>query len=329
MDPVSHVIFARTIVAAIDTPDRARFGRGSGLTACLAGLAPDIDCVLMPFGWDIYLRVHEIGTHSLAGAAVLGCAAAALVHRFARGSRLRALAAAGVSGAISHLALDVLSGARLGLLWPFTEARTTLPLVAMAEPWLVALLAIGAMAMWLRRGQMTRTARAVLVAVLAFFCVKGVLYAQMLRVAHVSVNGVQEQTAGVEARWGTLTQWTVFERDSGMLRSEIVDGWRGTRTPAIAWPIVPASPLVATSRSLDTVNNFLQVHDLPLAIERPAESDGTREISWSDLRYCERPGPSATIECGLWFGGTFDRDGRALTQVVRVGGWVQTRPVSH
>ena len=128
----------------------------------------------------------------------------------------------------------------------------------MAEPWLVALLAIGAMAMWLRRGQMTRTARAVLVVVLAFFCVKGVLYAQMLRVAHVSVDGVQEQTAGVEARWGTLTQWTVFERDSGMLRSEIVDGWRGTRTPAIAWPIVPASPLVATSRSLDTVNNFLQ-----------------------------------------------------------------------
>ena len=168
-----------------------------------------------------------------------------------------------------------------------------------------------------------------LLAVLAFFCLKGVLYTQMLRVAHVSVNGVQEQTAGVEARWGTLTQWTVFERDSGMLRSEIVDGWRGTRTPAIAWPVVPASPLVTASRSLDTVNNFLQVHDLPLAIERPAASDGTREVSWSDLRYCERPTPSARIECGLWFGGTFDRDGRALTQVVRVGGWVQTRPVSH
>ena len=32
------------------------------------------------------------------------------------------------------------------------------------------------------------------------------------------------------------------------------------------------------------------------------------------------------VACGLWFGGEFGADGRALTQLVKVGDWIQTRP---
>ena len=67
MDPVSHVIFGRTIVAALEKPDGSRLGRGAGAAAILGALSPDADSVLMPAGWDIHLRFHEIGTHSLAG----------------------------------------------------------------------------------------------------------------------------------------------------------------------------------------------------------------------------------------------------------------------
>ena len=72
--------------------------------------------------------------------------------------------------------------------------------------------------------------------------------------------------------------------------------------------------------------------------------DGGSTVLWSDLRFCWRPagvadgeaspdlvlsantptGP-ARIACGLWFGGTFDRNGRVLRQLVKVGGWWQTR----
>ena len=46
----------------------------------LGALAPDVDVPVALAGWDRYLRVHEVGTHSIAGAAIVACAAAAVVH---------------------------------------------------------------------------------------------------------------------------------------------------------------------------------------------------------------------------------------------------------
>jgi hypothetical protein len=215
MDPVSHVILARTIVAAFDKPDGSRFGRGAGAAAMLGGLSPDADSVLMPFGWDVYLRYHEIGTHSLFGAVLIGCGAGAVVSAFVLGSRnpaeagsqirhvsnpakagshirrIRGLAAAASIGAVSHLALDIISGARLGVAWPVVNARVTLPLVAMADPWLIGLLTAGAAVLWLGRRQLPRTALMVLLAVTAFLGVKGLLYARVQQMV-----GTDERVAG-------------------------------------------------------------------------------------------------------------------------------------
>src|SRR5262245_31718203 len=113
MDPISHVIFGRTLVGALDTrrapesPERARFSNRAWAAAALGALAPDIDAVLMPRGWDIYLRAHEVGTHSILGALIVGSAAGALVRLFSRGRSLSALTAAGAVGALSHLVMDV------------------------------------------------------------------------------------------------------------------------------------------------------------------------------------------------------------------------------
>jgi membrane-bound metal-dependent hydrolase YbcI (DUF457 family) len=165
MDPVSHVIVGRTVVAALQSRDRSRFGPGAAAAAMLGALSPDLDCVLMPAGWDIYLRFHEIATHSLVGGIAVGCAAAAVIRLFRRGSRWMMLAVAGMLGAISHLALDVMSGARLDLGWPVLDTRITWPLVAMAEPWLIALLTAGAAAMWIGHRQLRRISRLVLIVV--------------------------------------------------------------------------------------------------------------------------------------------------------------------
>jgi hypothetical protein len=42
---------------------------------------------------------------------------------------------------------------------------------------------------------------------------------------------------------------------------------------------------VARSRRLDSVDNFLRVHELAFAVERPAAA-GQVEVLWSDVRYC-------------------------------------------
>src|SRR6059058_5927931 len=116
MDPVSHAIAGRAVTALLD--DRKTWGPGVGAAAIVGALAPDVDLALAPAGWDIYLRAHEVGTHSAIGAlAVAGCAAA-LIHRVTPGSRHAPLVAAASAGAMSHLALDALSGARLRPAWP-------------------------------------------------------------------------------------------------------------------------------------------------------------------------------------------------------------------
>ena len=147
-----------------------------------------------------------------------------------------------------------------------------------------------------------------------------------------------------EARWASLTEWYVFDRSGDALTQwHVGRGMRPTRL--LVWPTIPESPLIRASRSLATVDNFLRVHDLGFAVEVPGApgADGETQVLWSDLRFCRRvdqaadeaepapvvSAPSAAgltrMACGLWFGGVFDRGGRPISQVVKVGGWWQTR----
>ena len=153
MDPVSHGVIGRAVVAAAG---RHLQGRGAGAAAVLGALSPDIDFVLMPFGWDIYLRAHVAGTHSIAGAIVTGLGSAALVRLCVRHSALTQLGQAAVIGALTHLACDIVSGARLQPAWPVWTETVSWPLVAMADPWTIAIVLAGAVAMWIQRQQLER-----------------------------------------------------------------------------------------------------------------------------------------------------------------------------
>lgn len=346
----------RAVVAALDRSERSRFGRGATAAAITGALVPDVDLVLMPAGWDIYLRVHQVGTHSIAGACALGCVAGFGLHALIRarhrqiqnprslvrdhrgnalrsgpverGSRPWALAAAASLGAMSHLLLDLLSGAALQLGWPMAHRQIPLPLVAMAEPWLLALFVAGALWMWRARTP-RRIAVVVLVAVAALLGIKAALYGHLLRVVAANPRITSSSLRAIEARWGSWTEWDVFVRDAETLRVWRANVRTGTFVPLLIKPIEKESPLVVRSRSLDTVRNFLSIHALGFAIERPQGADQV-EVLWSDVRYCrpELPGASG-IDCAVWFGGLFDKDGQAITQVVHVGGWIQRRPLSR
>ena len=152
MDPVSHVLFARTLIAL----DRHRRLGSRAIAACALGaLAPDVDAVLIASGWDVYLRFHQIGSHSVLGSLAIASAAAALVHVVTRSGRYAPLMLASSIGALSHLAFDVVSGGTLAAGWPLFQARVRVPLVAMADPWLVAVCIAGAVALWIGRRSIT------------------------------------------------------------------------------------------------------------------------------------------------------------------------------
>jgi membrane-bound metal-dependent hydrolase YbcI (DUF457 family) len=319
MDPLSHAVAGRAVVALFDN---GHHGRSLGAAAIVGGLSPDIDLALAPAGWDIYLRAHQAGTHSIAGGLLVACAAAALVRGLARGSRYLPLAAAAAGGALSHLALDAVSGARIRLAWPFADPRVGLPLVAMADPWLVAIFVTGLLVLWPRRRRLQTVAAVVLGTAIAFLGFKGALLVRAVSTSHL--EGASAWAA--EAPWGSLTEWDVFERTPTAVRAWRISSLGGPPTLRLSRPVLPESALVIASRSLDTVKNFLRSHEFGFSVET-AERDGRTAVRWSDLRYCWRvPDRAGDLACALWFGGVFGPDGRALTQEVTIGTHTQTRP---
>lgn len=133
----------------------------------------------------------------------------------------------------------------------------------------------------------------------------------------------------VEASWSSLTKWNVFDRTPLALRTWRVDALGDRATLLHTYPLHADAPIIDTSRSLDTVRNFLDTHELGFAVTTVLENGDTR-VLWSDIRYCTagvttESGGGTPVTCALWFGGTFDGEGRPLTQIVRVGAWLQTR----
>jgi hypothetical protein len=209
----------------------------------------------------------------------------------------------------------------------------------MADPWLVAIFSAGALALWMGRRRPRSVAMCTIATAAAFLAVKGVGLEHALATwtAGPGLDHVADRV--VEARWGSLNEWYLFDRTPGALRQWLLDGRGGAPRLLLTWPITAEPPLVSRSRSLTTVRNFLRVHGLGFAVER--EEGSETRVLWSDLRYC-RPGISPLrpdgaktsagtpgrnqIACDLWFGGRFSARGRPLIEIVQVGGWLQTRP---
>lgn len=334
MDPLSHAALGRALGVAIS---RKAADRSAAAAAVFGALSPDLDAVAMPFGWDRYLRVHEIGTHSLAG--TLACAAfvAALVRLRARDTPWRTLLAFAWTGALSHVLLDLLSSARIRIFWPLFDRQVSVPLVAMADPWLAGILIAALPALWIARGRQRSAAIAVLVIAALFLGMKAVL-AQRAVAAYRTAAGAGAQSIEhlVQARWASLTEWEIFDRTGSEVR-----GWSASARGVppsllVSWPADRGSPLVEQSRHLGSVQNFLRAHTLPFAavVERP---DGTSLVLWSDIRFCWKPDGRASelepilalegrrLSCGVWVGGEFDAGGRPVREVVKIFTFWQTR----
>jgi membrane-bound metal-dependent hydrolase YbcI (DUF457 family) len=330
MDPISHVAFGRTLVAL----DSGRTLGPGAIAACVLGsLAPDLDAVFMPIGWDIYLRRHQGGTHSLIG--MIACAAltAAGVRILSRHGQYRRLLLAAWAGAASHILLDVISGADVRLFWPIGPP-VALPLFAMADPWLGGVLALGLLALLVRKGHSGRMAAVILTVVTVLAGGKAALYARTQGRHAPSDDSVQFTRS--QAEWGSLTRWIAYQTRVDEVGARRVNALTGTVTTVIDLPRGFDHPLVVRSRELETVRNFLAGHGVTFAAVIPGERP---QVLWSDLRYCGPPenrsapwaptafGSALPVSCALWFGGEFDSAGVPRASIVYVGHLVQRRPI--
>jgi membrane-bound metal-dependent hydrolase YbcI (DUF457 family) len=335
MDPLSHAAFGFTLGALTR---RTRVGTAAPRLVAIGALVPDIDAMVMPTGWDRYLVAHEIGTHSVCGALVCAICAAWLIHRRTGAYPLWPAVLAVALGTLSHVALDLFSGATIRLLWPVTDRRFSEPLVAMADPWLAGLLIGGVVVQGLvDRQHRADVARLGMAAVILLLMAKTALLERAMHVyhAHSAHDGVIADLAAVP--WGSLVAWHVDDRTEREVRRWWIDARTGTARVLLRVPTPLPGPPDPT-RALSTVRNLRRTHDFVFALTA-AGSHGTHVFA-SDVRYCWNPvssvGPAVTpgtarrptlapVACDLWVGGSVDAAGTPSGEVVRLGDLIQAR----
>lgn len=314
VDPVSHCLLGRSL-NCLDA--KKRLGRGAAAAFVLGSLAPDIDGALVARGWDVYLHYHATGTHTVAAAPLLAAATAALVRVLVRGSAWTRLFVAALIGVIAgHLAFDLVSGSDMRLFAPLSFGVFGPHLISMADVTAIAVLLAGT-AISLRR----RVAGGLVVAagLAALLAVKAVSLSMAARV-YERAAGPVSLVARPDAINGSLVRWRYYDRVNDTARAWTVDAWRRRATVDFTRD-VREDPLAARTKTLPAILRLFGFAEIPFARVEPA--DAGRRVWWSDLKYCD------AAECVMSFGAILDERGTPVRELVRIGGFLQTRPIAE
>lgn len=314
MDPLSHAVAGRLLVGN-------RAARGAGVAAVLGALCPDIDAVLMPVGWDLYLRLHQVGTHTFVGMMACAVLVGTVVAVWARGTAWRTLAAAAWIGAFSHTVLDVVSGATIRPLWPLSDSTMRFGLVAMAEPALVAIFVAAAVVWWLWPARRTNAALTSLALVFIILVGKAAVRREAQRLYDSATRQDAVRASTIEAEWGTTSGWIVMDRTDDRVRRWHVDTTRSTVVRELDRPLPAETAAIEASQLASVVRNLLAAHEFPIAVE--TDDAGGSEVRWSDAQYCRTSADG--LACDLWFGVVFDATHTLTRQFVTIGAWTQER----
>ena len=111
MDPASHLLFGRALAYTLE---RRVERRGIIAALVIGSVLPDIDSPLAFYRFDLYLRAHAAGTHSLVGTVIGAVLLALVLHRLVRGSRPVLLFAASWVGTLGHVFWDIADPALMG-----------------------------------------------------------------------------------------------------------------------------------------------------------------------------------------------------------------------
>jgi inner membrane protein len=314
VDPVSHLLFGRTVALTIR---RRPALMGVAAALVLGSILPDADAALTAGGFDLYLRAHASGTHSLLGSVVEALVLALVLRVLVIGSRVLPLLFASWVGVVGHIFWDLADGSDISVFAPISDAVLGWHLVAMGEPVVLVTLAAAALLAWRWPARAQRFAAAALVVLGVLLAVKKTTQ-QWARARYAeAVTHEAPGAIAIAPSLGRLFAWTIYDRDGDRVRAWSVDGRRGVVTLAFEYRDAADAPAVMLSRELPVVRAFLRLSKIPFV---RMERDGPGFlVLWSDVSGCSISG------CDLSFGGAFDRNTAPLYQLIRIGGFSQRR----
>jgi len=293
----------------------------TGMTAALVlgSIVPDVDAVLAPRGFDLYLQAHSSGTHSLLGATIAGVALAMFLRVTLAGSRTFSLLLAACLGTFGHIFWDLADGSDIRLFKPFSEAMFGWHLFAMGDPIVLFVLAAAVFIAWRQPIHAFKVATAALVVLSALLAAKNVTQERARARYVVSVAAAPPQVVEIAPMWGRLFSWTIYDRVGETVRGWRVDGSNDDVALLFEYSDEAQEPAARISRALPVVQAFLGLSKIPFA--RSQQDGGRRLVLWSDVTSC------SVGRCDVSFGGAFDSRLEPLYQIIQIGGFSQRFPL--
>jgi len=283
----------------------------------LGSVLPDIDIVLVPTGFDRYLYAHAAGTHAVAGTIVGAVLLAAVLRRLVKGSRFLILLIAGWAGTAGHVLADLADGSDIGVFEPLSPSVFGWHLFSMGDPFVLCGLAVAALAA-MRPRHSRRVAIGAVAALLAFAWAKQESQQKAFAWYVASMKPNAGDRIEIAPQVGVF-DWMIYDRAGDEVRGWNINARTGGLSLAFQLHDAADEHAAALSRQFPVVRAFLALSTLPFA---RVDSDGShRLILWSDARRCSAAG------CDVSFGGAFDGANVPLYQVIRVGGFTETRPL--
>jgi inner membrane protein len=220
MDPLTHVVTGVALSQFVPAPSRAWAAAAGFFFAIL----PDLD-YLMTFNDRLsYLKHHRGFTHSLA-ALLLFIFLVAGAGRLLGGPRwFRPLLIIGFLVLVSHLFLDWTTSYGTQLLNPFTRAKLSLDWVFIIDPYLTALLAIGALAALISTGWGRTLGAACLGLAAGYILLCGFYHHQALNLARqIYQPGSRDVTLAALPQPFSPRRWLLVAASPGEVRQAFVE----------------------------------------------------------------------------------------------------------
>jgi len=314
MDPLTHVATGAAISQMVPSPHRG----WAALAGVLFAVLPDLDYILTFNSRLAYLKHHRGFTHSVFGLLLFVMLAAGLGRLLGGPRWFRPLLLIGFLVLVSHLFQDWTTSYGTQLLNPLTRAKFTLDWVFIIDPYLTALIFLGAAAALISAGW-GRTLNEVCLGLAGgYILLCGFYHHQALNLA----RQIYEPTSGPAAKIAALPQpfsprrWVLLAATPSEVRQAFVElpFWPSgvqiqpsvqipvthapggpyqappaayRRPPTLEiylWQAAPFPPAALTPEVRRLLSTYLEFSRFPLLVANDHVPPGIT-LSWLDLRF--------------------------------------------
>jgi inner membrane protein len=253
MDPVTHITTGLLLSQLIPGPSRHL----SALAGVILSLLPDLDYLLVYLDRLSFIRYHRGFTHSLVAVLLFSLLVAGLGQALGGPRWFRPLLILGLAVLGLHVLLDLATSYGTQIFSPISSRKYTLDWLFIIDPYLTALLAVGAVAALISPGWGRKVGAVCLALAGGYFLICGCYHQQAWKLARQVFQREAQAGATVAALPQPLScrRWQLIAAAPGEIKQALVE-----------LPYLPQAARALAAKTAEVPVSFTNPHPRGLAV---------------------------------------------------------------